>query len=177
MVLEFLGNLVVSIASLLGNSFLYAIPVFLAVWLVGRPLHAFFQKRWKRSWIQSAWLASYGMFFVVLIIAFFFPVWEANRDSTTGIPPPEIRLTLTDMAGQFVFGLVRVILAAGLLALLVLPLLFVGALIKDLIQKRLRSRFLCIFFGVWATVLLALTVVLFLVPWVVPGLLYLLYWA
>ncbi len=177
MALDLLSNALVSLFILLWNALLFAIPVFLAVWLVGRGLLVFFQKRWHRSWIQSAFLASYGMFFVVLIIAFFGPVWQASRDSAIGLLPESIAPTPTDLLGQFVFGLARILLISAFFALLSLPLVFVGEFFKDALKERIRNAAFRVFLAVWMVLLIALVIALFLIPWVIPGLLYLVYWA
>jgi predicted lysophospholipase L1 biosynthesis ABC-type transport system permease subunit len=177
MVLEFLATALFSLLSLLWSALLFAIPVFLAVWFLGRRLVVFFQKRWHRSWIQSVFLASYAMFFVVLIIAFFVPVWQATRDSAVGIVPAGIAPSFFDLLGRFFFGLVRVLALSAFFSLLALPLVFVGELFKEWFSKRVRSAPVCFFAAVWLAMALVLAIVLFLLPWVVPGLLYLIYWA
>lgn len=177
MVLGFLANALVSAVTLLWSALVLAIPVFLAVWLVGRRLSGFFQNRWHRSWIQSAWLASYGMFFVVLIIAFFVPVWQATRDSSIGVPPEEIRLTLAEQVAQYSYGLGRLLVLSAFFALLALPLVFVGEFFKDALKERIRNSAVRVFAAIWLAMILALFVALFLLSWVVPGLLYLIYWA
>ena len=177
MALDLLSNALVSLFSLLWSALLFAIPVFLAVWLVGKGLLVFFQKHWHRSWIQSAFLASYGMFFVVLIIAFFWPVWQASRDSAFGLLPEAIAPTPTDLLGQFVFGLARILLISVFFALLSLPLIFVGEFFKDALKERVRNPPFRVFLAVWLVMVIALAIAFFLIPWVIPGLLYLVYWA
>lgn len=177
MVLELAGNLLASIASFLWGSFLYSIPVFLAVWLPGKRLHGFFSRRWKRSWLQSAFLSSYALFFVLLIIAFFFPMGIASKDSAIGLVPAVIAPSWLDLIGKFLFGLFRIALLSAFFSMLALPLVFVGELCRDLLKKRFKSQLLRLFLSVWVAVGLAVLVLLFLVPWVVPGLVYLVYWA
>lgn len=177
MALDPVSNLLVSVASLLGNAFGYAILVFLVAWLVGKRLHRFFQERFRLSWIQSAWLASYALFFVVLIIAFFVPIWQATTQSATGIAPEGIAVTGIELAAKYLFGLLRLLVLSAFFALLALPLIFIAELFKDWLQPWTSNPWLPSFIATWLTVFLTLAIVLFWLPWVVSGLIYLVYWA
>ena len=176
MALDLAANAVSSLVSLLWVSLVYSIPVFLAYWFIGKKLHSFFQKRLHRSWAQSAFLSSYVVFFLVLILAFFFPVAQSTRDNALGVFPQELRLSLAELAFQYLFALFRLLAVAALFALFALPLVFIGTFAKEWLADRVPNKPVHSFFATWLVVVVLFFIALFLVPWVVPGLIYLVYW-
>ncbi|MBU0635628.1 hypothetical protein KKE06_01230 [Candidatus Micrarchaeota archaeon] len=177
MVLDILGNFLFSLASLVWTSFWYCIPIFLIVFLVGRRLHGFWREKAGRSWLQSAFLSSYLIVFVLLIIAFFFPVWQAFQDSSIGVPPPELRVTPVEMGAQFVLGLFRMAVVGILFAVLLLPLILLGEFVKDWLKTRIPNIWPRFFIAVWVVTFILVYLLLFWLSWVIPGLIYLIYWA
>lgn len=177
MALDVVSNAFQSLLSLLWVSVLYAIPVFIIVFLIGKRLFRFFHETHNRSWLQSALLSTYLIVFVVLIIAFFLPVWEAGQSPFLAQLPPDIAPTLFDQIGQFVFGIIRIALVSVLFSILLLPLILLGAFVFDWLETRIPTVALRLFLSSWAVLFIVLAVILFWLPWVIPSLLYLLFWA
>jgi len=89
-----------------------------------------------------------------------------------------LKLTLGEffyLAGSV---LIKMIAVALVFSIFVLPLAFVGAFAFDFLDKKFKwNTFINFFFSVFAATGVGLFIVLFLMPWIIPGAVYLIYFA
>lgn len=173
--LDLLSNAVSSLATLVIASIQFAVPMILLVLLVS-PLHRFFSRQFK-SWLKSTFAATYLVFLVLLIIAYFVPAGLGIRESALGTMPEALSATLFEQVLGYLFILVRLLVLTAFFSVLVLPLEFLGIFFFEWFSSKTKNGLAAKILAVWLTVLVTTAVVLFLIPWIVPGLLYLIYWA
>jgi hypothetical protein len=114
----------------------------------------------------------------LLIVFFVFPVIEAFVSVDLGVIPEPYRMTLPEFLYLAFSLLIKLMLVSFVFSLFVLPLTFVGAFVFSLLSKKfLWNKFINFFLACFVSTALALFVVLFLFPWIIPGAIFLVYFA
>ncbi|MFH0955349.1 MAG: hypothetical protein V1777_04570 [Candidatus Micrarchaeota archaeon] len=176
MAADFVSNAVSSLFSLLVGTILYCLPIIAIVLLVS-PLHRFFSKRYKQSWLRSALFTTYLVVLVVLIFAYFVPAGIGVRESDLGTVPQALQSGLGEQLFAYGLILIRILALALFFSLLLLPLEFLGVFFFEWFSPKTKNPLVAKIGAVWLTVLVTTVVILFLIPWAIPGLIYLVYWA
>jgi hypothetical protein len=177
MALELVLNAVFSLIDLLRGSFFIAIIAFIGVFLASF-LHDWLSKKYEFSWLKATMLTSYLTIFVLIILLYFSPVISGFGESNQGIVPSSLEMSPAEWVSFIVVMLLRNALVALLFTLFILPLEFFGSMAFDFLKEKYKlNRWINIFIAVFAVSLLVSIICLFLLPWVVPGLVYLsFYW-
>jgi len=128
--------------------------------------------------MQKTFASTYFVFVLLLLVFFVWPVIEAFFVVDLGVVPDAYKMTLGEFFYLFFSVLIKLVVVAFVFSLFVLPIAFVGAFCFDFLDKKFKfNKFLKFFFSCFAATAFSLFIVLFLIPWVVPGAFYLLYFA
>ncbi|MFH1895782.1 MAG: hypothetical protein ABIJ74_04395 [archaeon] len=177
MAYSLLADIVFSAFDFLRGAFFLAVGVFF-LFLLGYFFSKKFLERFKLNWIQKAFSSTYFVFVLLLLIFFVWPVIEGFLNVNLGVVPDAYKLTLGEFFYLFFSVLIKLVVVAFVFSVFVLPLEFIGAFSFDLVQKKFAlNKFIAFFIACFCATAFGLFIVLFLIPWVVAGALYLLYFA
>ena len=177
MVLELAFNLFFSAVDLLKMAFIVSVPAFCGV-LLGKELKKAIEKKIKGSWLKSAFIVTYIFSFVIVFLLYVFPLISASSELSQRFVPEELNPTLTDSIIAVGWALIKILFAAFVIAIFLVLLEFVGLYVFEWLEKKYKLNYFAgLFVGVFAASLVALIIVLFLFPWTLTGLIYLIYFA
>ncbi len=177
MVLNLLLDIVFSVFDFLRGAFLISILTFV-LFLLGYFFSKKFLERFNLSWVKKAFISSFFVFVVLLLFVFVWPVIEAFLVVDLGVIPEEFRMTLAEFFYLVFSLLIKMLVVALIFSIFVLPLLFVGVFVFEFLSKKFFwNKFINFFLASFAVTAFGLFIVLFLIPWVIPGAVYLIYFA
>lgn len=155
--------------------FLVSIIVFLlsliGVWLFKR-----IKKKYNFSWFKAVLLASFLEILVLTAVVYFFPAYLGYSQQTYGILPPELAPTLAETIISFLVLLLRVLIVSLILTIFLLPLEFIASLVFEKLSPKL-PQILRQFIAVFASTLVGGICIFLLFPWIIPGIVQLLFFA
>jgi len=171
-----LENLVFSIFDLLKGSIIITIPIFLLL-LVGQKLRKRIESETKWNWLTSAFVATLIINFILLLVAYFFPLVTALQEVSIGQIPSVFAPSVTSLLGLFVFGVIWVGIVSVILSLLLMPLEFAGLFFYEFVSKKLKKQpdWVKLLATAYISAVFSSAVILFLVPEAITGFFYLLY--
>ena len=176
MVLDLFLNAIFSVIDLLRGTLFLSIIAFVGVFFASF-LHAWLSKKYNLSWLKATIITSYLAIFILIMVLYFAPVISGFSDSDQGSIPEFFQSTPADTIVFFVTILLRNAAIALLYAFFVLPLEFLASMVFDFLKEKKTNKWLGVFAAVFVACLATTIVLLFLLPWVLPGLLYLtFYW-
>ena len=181
MPLNLIFGAILALIDLLRITLITAIPAFLIA-LAGEQLHLRLSKRFSLSWAKSTAISTYLIVTLLIMVLYLVPLYIGFSESPlTGIPTPEVfQVGLLETVVAGVIILLRLLVIGILFTLLLLPFLFFSSYALEKSRERLAKRIPGLvhkFVATFATALLAWIVLLFVFPWALGGLLYLLYFA
>ncbi|MFH1390934.1 MAG: hypothetical protein ABIH20_01340 [Candidatus Diapherotrites archaeon] len=172
-----LENLLFSIIGLLQGSIIVCVPVFILV-LFGQELREKIEEETKKTWMTTAFIATIIMVYILLLIAYFLPFITASQEIGLGeVPsifaPDPLTLLISFIAGVLWVGVVTIVVS-----LLLMPFEFVGAYIHEVVSKKLgkKPEWLKLLITSYLISVFASAIILFLVPEVITGIFYFLYY-
>lgn len=176
-------NLIVEVFSavidILRISLITAIPAFIFT-LIAVFLHKKLVERFDFSWIKSAFVSTYAVVTVVVAIIYLFPFLLGFLESPLSFQPqPEIfQNTALDYLKAVIFSLVKVLINGFVFSIVLLPLIFLGTYIFEKLNEKFEKlhQIIKMFVSVYCTALVAWLILLFVFPWLLTGLFFLLYW-
>ena len=136
------------------------------------------QKQLGWKWVSSTLVATSAVSWCVFLAAYFFPLITAMQEQGLGLLPSYLAPSAGAIAASFAYGLFKVTLTAIVTSVILLPLEFIGSYIYSEVSKKLgkkSSGFLKLAVSAYLTTLIGLAAMLFIVPQVATGLLYMLY--
>ncbi|MDO8537661.1 MAG: hypothetical protein Q7S21_02145 [archaeon] len=166
-------DILLAVFGFLRGIFLISIVIFLLS-LVGVKLFNYLRKRHEFSWFKAVLLASFLEIFVLTAIVYFFPAYLGYSQQSYGILPPELQPTLIENLLFFAGIFLRVIIVSIVLSIFLLPLEFVGSYVFEKLNQKL-PYFLRQFIAVFAATLVGGICVFLLFPWIILGILQLLF--
>ncbi|MEW6295786.1 MAG: hypothetical protein AB1467_05875 [Candidatus Diapherotrites archaeon] len=177
MVLDLASNAFLSVIDLIKIAFFASIPAFIAV-ILGKKLKEMLEEKFKGSWLRNSFIVTYVFCLIIVAFLYVFPLMSALGEVDTAGVPEELNPTLADSIIAFFWSVVKVVFSAFVIAVLLIPLEFVGLYVFEWIQKKYKFNYFAeLFLGVFSASLVAVIVLLFLFPWTLTGLIYLIYFA
>jgi hypothetical protein len=177
MVLDIVANVFLSFLDLLKGSLLIAVIVFFFV-LIARVLSKKLTERFKFSWIKSSIASTYAVLFVVLLVLYFFPMTVGFSEEDLGVVPKELQWNAFDFFYLIGGGLLRVALLSALFSVFLLPLEFVGVFLLEKVKEKWGfPELVNVFASTFGATLLGLFIILFVFPWMLTSIIYLIYFA
>jgi hypothetical protein len=167
-----------AIMDFLRLSLLVAIPAFPLV-LAGQKLNAMLKKRFKASWIATAFASTFLILLPIVFIAYLSPYIAAYASNTiAGMQVPEtMQLTAIDYAMAIILTILKNLFTTFVFAVLLMPLLFFASYAEEKLKEKLKIHALAItFLAILITAITAWIIILFIFPWIYVGLFELLWW-
>ncbi len=173
MALELVLKAIFSLIDLLRGSFFLAIIAFVLVFFASF-LHDWLSKKYKFSWLKATMLTSYLAIFILIILLYSAPVISGFNESNQGVVPDFFKMSPVDWLSFIAMVILRNAVIALLFTFFILPLEFLGSMVFDYLKERFKAnKWVNVFVAVFAACLATAITCLFLLPWVVPGLIYL----
>lgn len=177
MVLDLVLKAIFSLIDLLKGSLFLAIIAFAAVF-VASFLHAWLSKRFGLSWLKATMVTSYLLIFLLIMLLYCAPIVSGFGETDLGAVPDNYKMTAFDWAAFVAAIALRNSAIALLFTFFLLPLEFLSGMVFDFAKEKYKlNKWVNIFIAVFASCLATAIICLYLLPWIVPGLLYLtFYW-
>jgi len=129
------------------------------------------------SWLKSAFVATF-IVLAILVNLVYWPDWISTLGKATyGQVPAQFQYTLPETLFGYAVNLARLLFVSLLLALLALPVELVALALKEHAERRhaFGRGLLALALGLYGALFLTWAVVLFLFPWAISGLIYLVF--
>jgi hypothetical protein len=140
-------------------------------------------KKYKFSWLSAAALTSYVFTAIIVFAIYFTPVLQSLGQSTMGEVPEMFQPSAQEIAGQILGVPARLLIVSLFVALLLMPLEFVGSFIYDSLGKKYPklNHYIRAFAAVFCATLFAWFLILFVFQMIlgidlITGLLYLIFY-
>ncbi|MEM4262040.1 MAG: hypothetical protein QXI10_03680 [Candidatus Diapherotrites archaeon] len=171
-------SLITSIIGMAKGSFYVSIPVYLLV-IIGNFIKNKVQESGIKSWLASSFIATNLVLFVILFLAYFLPVISSLQENEIGIIPSTIAPTPTTILSNFLWGVIKVILATLLLSTILMPLELIGSYIHSKIVTKFPklNNYIRLYLTSLICSFLGSLIVLFIIPELPTGFFYFLYFA
>ncbi len=177
MVLELVLKAIFSLIDLLRGSFFLAIIAFVIVFFASF-LHDWLSKKYEFSWLKATMLTSYLAIFMLIILLYSAPVISGFGESDQGVVPAFFQMSPVDWLSFIAMVILRNALIALMFTFFILPIEFLGSMVFDYLKEKFKANnWVNVFIAVFAACFATAIICLFLLPWIVPGLIYLtFYW-
>ena len=160
---------------LLKGSFLVSIIVFVFVF-IAIFVRTALAKKYKLNWFKSSILTTYFLVFSLVLVLYIMPVIDILITPATGIILPELQPTPVELLIPFVLQFARLLVIALMLTLLLMPLEFIGIFLFEKISEKFKFAYsIRLFLTVFAVSVFTSAFVLFVAPWSIAGILFLIY--
>lgn len=176
MALNPIENIILSLIDLLRGSITVAIPLFILL-LIGQKFRKRIEKETKWSWIKSSFAATFIIMFILMLLGFFYPFLAATQEQALGEVPSIFAPSLDIILLSFVAGIFKALIVALVATLILMPLEFVGLYFHEVISKKLgkQPEWLKLLVTAYVSSVFGSAIILFLVPELIPGILFYLY--
>ncbi len=179
MPLQSIGSLLFDAVDLLRMALVVAVPGFVLT-LVGQWLFKKMRKRFGLNWVQAAFVSTFIITLAIVFLLYLFPYYLAVIETKpiADLPIAEVQVTFVDHGIAFFSTIVKNLLTGLVFTILLLPLIFFGSFVSEKIDEKKKLHPLAnTFAAVYCTALLIWIIILFVFPWALSGLVYLLYWS
>lgn len=167
-------DILFGLIELVKGAFLLSIPVFVFVFIaifVRRAL----AKKYKWNWFKSSIITTYFLVFSLVFVLYALPILQVLTIPGQ-IVFPEFQPTILEQFVPLVIQFARLLIVALLLTFLLMPIEFVGLFLFEKISEKTKHAFsVRLFATVFITMAVVSIVFLFIAPWIVTGILYLIF--
>ena len=164
-----------SIVDVLKTSFLVSIPVFFAVFAASLIFKKISEK-YSLKWLQSAVFATYLTMFILIFFLYAVPLVLSFMQTFGSASNPQFPPTIWEQISFLTLSLLKIIFSSLVFSLLLLPVEFFGLFVFEKFAKKNWHFLLKLFIAVFVSTMLVLLLILFN-PWILSGLLYLIFWS
>ncbi len=170
-------SVALGIMDLLRIALIISIPLFLAS-IPALLFKNWLAKKFSLSWIQSALITTYLAVTIILIFLYLFPYYLGFSESILAkqIPPSMLAITPADIAVAIFLTILKILVNALILTIILLPLEFFAEFASDKLKEKKFPQLAKNFVIAYCTGLLATIIILFVFPWIISGIVFLLYW-
>ncbi|MFH1224836.1 MAG: hypothetical protein V1676_03455 [Candidatus Diapherotrites archaeon] len=175
---DFVAGLAMSLFTLAKGGVICSILVFILV-APAMPVRSAIARHYKFGWLKSSAITSYLFVLVLVSAAYFYPLLAAMGEGAQTAYPDGLAPAPVENAAAFALSLIRVAAVAFVITLIIMPLVVLGAVLFDALSKRRKkaNRHALVYVSVLAVTLASCAAVIFLLPWVPLGVLYLIFYA
>lgn len=164
-----------SLLDLLKGSVIFSIPVFVFVFtaiFVRKSL----AKKYKWAWFKSSIVTTYFLVFSLVLVIYVLPIVDVNNSVQNYPILPELAPTPLEIATPIILQFFRLLVVALILTFILMPLEFVGLFLFEKISQKIKAAYsVHIFLTVLASTFFSLAIILFLMPWIVSGIIFLIF--
>jgi hypothetical protein len=170
-------EILLSIVSLIKGAFILSIPVFFIV-LIASFLRKKIENYFKLQWFSSALITTIIFFLAIVSILYYFPFLLALNESRLGILPIEFQPTFFESFSAFLLSLIHVIIVAIVLTVLIIPIEFFGLFLTEALEQKFKlNKLINLFVTVFCLTTIVSSIILFVFPWIVSGMIYFIYFS
>ncbi|HLC78914.1 MAG TPA: hypothetical protein VJG83_00655 [archaeon] len=171
-----LENFVFSILNLLKGSLSIVLPIFILAF-IGKWLNAKIRKATKWSFIVTALLSTFALLWVLILIAYFYPILTSLQESGIGQVPSVFAPTLGELATSYAYGLFKVTISSLVISLILLPFEFIGLFVFESLHSRFKKmpEPIILLAACYLMSVVGAAIFLFLIPEAVSGIIYFIY--
>jgi hypothetical protein len=159
MAINFVLMVFFSLIDLIKGTILNFLVPFVFV-LIGIFLKRKIGKKFNLNWIFSSLISVYVLISFILLFAYFVPLFFSFSETLIGLPPAGLGVTELDFFLSLVFHFFRLLLVGVIFSFIVIPFIFLGSIVFELIEKKFKmhylinlvlSVFVClfVFFALW----------------------------
>lgn len=170
-----LVSFAISLFDLLKTVFFISLPVFLIA-MFSVSLHKKISKKYGLKWFQSAIVSTYLTTLVLIFFLYLVPAIISIIESKGLVAPADFPISPIEQIAFASFSLVKIFLSSAVFAILLMPVEFFGLFVFEKTEKIKLPFFAKIFLPVYFSTLIAF-LILFFNPWILQGLIYMIYWA
>ena len=165
-----------SLLDLLKGSIIFSIPVFVFVFVAIFVRKALAQK-YGWQWFSSSLVTTYFLVFSLVLVIYALPIVDVNNSVQNYPILPELAPTPLEIAAPILLQFFRLLVVALILAFILMPIEFVGLFLFEKISQKIRAAYVVrAFLAVFASTFFSLAIIIFLVPWIVPGIIFLIFY-
>lgn len=173
-----IAGFALAVIDLLRLSLIVTIPAFLIV-LVAQRLNALVKKRFRLSWIATAFITAFIVLLPIVFIAYLAPYLAGyNSSPFAGMPTPDfLQLTAIDYAMAVISTIAKNVMTVFVFTVLLMPLLFLASFAEEKLREKLKIPVLAnTFLAILVTAIISWIIILFIFPWIYTGIFELLWW-
>jgi hypothetical protein len=171
---NFFLQLFYSALDFLWGSFVVSLVVFLFA-LLALIVRRKIAKRFNLSWVKSTVIVLFVLLFCTVFSVYFFP-WSQTLNVPRQSVPQEFEDSLQSQVGFLFVVLLRLLIVSFVLTLLVFPSVLVGSFLLEWFSTKTRLPFVARFFAAtFISTALVSYVLLFLAPFILPGVLFMIF--
>ncbi|MBN2127816.1 MAG: hypothetical protein JW703_05540 [Candidatus Diapherotrites archaeon] len=158
-----------------GTLFNFPLPFVLV--LIGTFFRRLISEKLKlKSWMISSFISVYFMLSLILVLAYFVPVFFGLSESLIGLPPPGSGLSEIDLIASFLFHFFRLLLLGVVFSFVVMPFALFGSIVFSAVENKFKTHYLInLALGVFASMLVFFALWLFVFLGFERGVIYLIY--
>ncbi len=170
-----LSLILFSILDLLKGSLIFSIPVFAFVFIAIFVQKAL-SKKYQWTWFKSSAITTYFFMFSLASVLYVLPIIDVFTTTQTVSVLPEFAPTPLEIVLPIILQFVRLLVVALILSFILMPLEFVGLYLFEAISKKTKVSYsVRLFLAVFLSTLFTLAITIFLAPWIITGLIYLIF--
>lgn len=167
--------LIFSLLDLLKGTIVWSIPTFFLVLIITFVRRKVAEK-YKLNWVKSAIASTFIVLFTLILILYFSPIVLSLGQETIGEIPAEGRPALLEILGSLILFVLRLFLVAVVISLILLPFEFVAVYLFEKVSRTWRlNYYINLYIVSFLVTLIAAIILLFIFPWSLAGMLYLLF--
>ena len=176
MALDILINLVTSLIELVRLSLILSIPVFFIALFIGFVTSKITAK-FGMSFAKASFISTYLTVLLLIIVLYFYPLYTGYSEAKGNeVKPPQFELTFSDILQAIPAFVIKFLWNAFVFTMLALPIEFAALFIFDWVKNKyslpkLANLYIASFAASIATIL----ILLFVFPFILAGLINLLY--
>lgn len=172
-------SMLLSLLAILWGTLVFSVPAFIAA-LACTFLYKWISKKLSLKWFKASLITTYICVFVVLLVFFFTPLLTTAFQQAVPDLAPDESYSGEELLALFfvspVMLVIKLLAAALVISLLLMPLELIGSALFSWLQKKKKLYYVNAFISVFAATLAAVLVILAF-PWIPAGILYFVYFA
>jgi len=173
-------SLLIAFVSLLKGSFLISIIGFF-LFFIALFLFNEIKSKFKLTWIKSCCLSIFLLSFIFLLVIYFVPAFVFPKIISVPFNDADLALNSFELIASYFAVIVKLIISAAIFTVLLTALTLIGNIIHDILFSSKKSKKLSKWIRYYIVILVECIIVsfilLFVFPWLLQGLIYLIYFA
>ena len=177
MVLEILSNIFNTLLTFFLSALILSIPGIILAFF-GKIIYSKISEKFSLSWLKGVVATTFILVIFFVFLIYFLPIADAFLKVNEGIAPLVFQEEPLELLLFYIYTLMRLLFAALIITLLLIPLQIIGSLVHDwALNKRKLPILVSLYLTVFSACFIGFVIFITLLQWVFLGLLYLIYFA
>ncbi len=177
MVLEILSNIFNTLLTFFLAALILSIPGLILAFF-GKIIYSKISEKFSLSWLKAVFATTFVLAVFFVFLAYLFPLADAALNVNDGIKPLVFQEASLDVLLFYIYTIMKLIFAALIITLLLIPLQIMGSLVYDwALNKRKLPILVSLYLTVFSACFIGFVLFITLFQWAFLGLLYLIYFA